>query len=173
ATPASAATALIEEPWNPRWATNLRSACRTAAARSRPATLTSSACHGLRRAARDLELQTGLSLGDLPETGDRPLHSQPPQDRLAYRRAAVDEERAVELAAARSRIGRGAQLGERAGRGRHARRARERMEEALREATVRLRHAHRLQLGVGEAGMGNQARRRRSRFLEQPVQPEA
>src|SRR4029077_4557641 len=99
ATPASAATALIEEPWNPRWATNLRSACRTAAARSRPAALPSSACHGLRRAARDLELQTGLSLGDLPETGDRPLHSQPPQDRLLYRAAPPCEEERPEIAA--------------------------------------------------------------------------
>src|SRR4029077_750785 len=103
ATPASAATALIEAPWNPRWATNLRSACRTAAARSRPATLTSSGCHGLPRAARALELQTGLSLGDLPETGDRPLHSQPPQDRLAYRRGPCDTQQAAETRRAVSR----------------------------------------------------------------------
>src|SRR5881394_1624417 len=65
-------------------------------------------------ACPDFELQAGLPLGDLPEALDRPVHSESPQDRLAHRRAVVDEERAVELAALRARIRRRPQLRKRA-----------------------------------------------------------
>ena len=86
-----------------------------------------------------LDALPGLALGDLPELGDRAVQPEPAEDRLADRRAAVDPQRAVELAAAGAGVGRGPELGERAlGRGHAAARGHP-VEELAPEVAARSR----------------------------------
>jgi hypothetical protein len=106
-----------------------------------------------------------------PTTRRSPCPGQPAHDRLAHRRPAVDEPRAVELAALRGRVGGRPQLRQRAvGRG-HPAAAGEEEEEPLARAPASLLHADRLQLGVRQSRMRDQAGRARAGVLQLALKP--
>jgi hypothetical protein len=85
------------------------------------------------------------------------VHPHPPQNWFAHRRAVVDKQGAVELAAFRLRVGRRPQLRQRALRRSHARTPGEHLEKALAAAATSLTDADGLQIGVGQPRVGDEA----------------